>query len=246
MNAIDAYFEKINEILTTVLETQKNSIEQSAQCFADTIVARKKIFAFGCSHGAIIAEEMFYRAGGLAVVNPIFNPALMLNIRPVTLTSEFERMESQSAVLLDASGASEGDCILIHSVSGRNPGVVEMAVNAKNKGMTVIGLTNVAYSSASKSRDKSGKLLYQLCDICIDNKGDFGDGSIQLSGLSGKVGPTSTVIGAAIVNSISVRTAEILIERGVDPPMIQSANIDGNDEKNKKIFEEFAECILYM
>jgi len=246
MNAIDRYFNKAGELLKLVLETQKDNIEKAAKCFADTIEKKKKIFAFGCSHGAIIVEEMVYRAGGLAVVNPIFNPALMLNVRPITLTSDFERMPLQSKALLDASGASEGDCIFIHSVSGRNPGIVEMAAYAKDKGLIVIGLTNVSYSSASSSRDKSGKLLYQLCDICIDNKGEFGDASIDLVGLPGKVGPTSTVVGAAVVNSISVRTAEILLERGIAPPVIQSANIDGNDDNNKKIFEEYAECILYM
>lgn len=246
MNGIDLYFDKINEILKKVLENQKENIEQCAIHFADAIEKKKKIFVFGCSHGAIIAEEMFYRAGGLAVINPIFNPALMLNVKPITLTSAFERMEGQSAALLDASRAAKGDCILIHSVSGRNTGIIEMAVRAREKEMTVIGLTNIAYSAASKSRDKSGKLLFQLCDICIDNHGDFADASIELTGLSEKIGPTSTVIGTTIVNSIIVRTAEILLQRGIDPPVLRSANTDDGEALNKKTFEEYSDCILYL
>ena len=246
MSAIDLYFKRVYEIFNKVLDEERDNIEKCAKCFANAIEKKRKIFAFGCSHGAIIVEELFYRAGGLAVINPIFNPALMLNIRPATLTSDFERMEGQSAALLDASGASKGDCILIHSVSGRNPGVIEMALHAKKQDMTVIGLTNVTYSSASKSRDKSGKRLFEICDICIDNHGDFGDSAVELPGLASKAGPTSTVIGAAIANSISVRTAEILLKRGITPPVFSSANIDGSDEINKKIFQEYADRILYM
>lgn len=124
MNGIDTYFEIIQNTLRDVQQTQYDNIEQAAQVMAAAIQSKKRIYVFGCSHGGILAEEMFYRAGGLAVINPIFNPALMLNIKPVTLTSSFERLEGQSRTLLLASGAKRGDCILIHSVSGRNRPII--------------------------------------------------------------------------------------------------------------------------
>lgn len=246
MNGLERYFEIIRSTLNEVLETQREEIERAAEVMAQTIQLKKRIYVFGCSHGGILAEELFYRAGGLAVINPIFNPSLMLNIKPVTLTSSFERMEGQSRALLLASKAQKGDCILIHSVSGRNPGIVEMALTAKELGLTVIGLTNRAYSEQSSSRDKSGKLLYQICDICIDNKGTFGDGCVSLPGVREKAGPTSTVIGAAIVNGITVRTAELLLERGIVPPILHSANADGGDEINQRMFDEYRDSILYL
>ena len=246
MNSVDLYFGKIQEILQIVLEKERDKIEQVADLFATSIQKKHTIFAFGCAHGAIPVEELFYRAGGLALINPIFNPCLMLNIKPVNLTSAFEQTSGQSSALLDATGAKSGDCILIHSVSGRNPAIVEMALHAKEKGMNVVGLTNLTYSMASSSRDKSGKLLYQVCDIVIDNHGEFGDAAVEIPGLNGKAGPTSSAIGITIVNSIAVRTSEILSERGVVPPVFLSANRDDSKEHNRKIMNEYRDFILYL
>ena len=246
MNAVDMYFNSIKEKLEKVLDTQRENIEKVANIFAEGIENKKTIFVFGTSHGGMITEELYYRAGGLAVINPIFNPALVLSVRPITMTSQFERLEGQSQALLDSSKAKSGDIILIHSVSGRNSSIVEMALAAKEKGLTVIGLTNLNTSTNSKSRHESGKRLFEICDIYIDNCGDIGDASIKFDGLEQKAGATSTVIGATIVNSISVRTVELLLEKGIEPPIFYSANIDGGDEKNQKIFEEYKDNIHYM
>ncbi len=121
-----------------------------------------------------------------------------------------------------------------------------MALEAKAMNMTVIGITNKAYSAKSASRHSSGKRLFELCDISIDNGGEFGDGCVSINGIQEKAGATSTVIGASIVNGISVRTAEILAERGIRPPVLHSANADGGDEINKRIFEEYKDCIHYL
>lgn len=246
MNAIKTYFRNIERILDFVEESQEEVMEAAANCFADAIQQKRSIYVFGCSHGGILAEEMFYRAGGLAVINPLFNPSLMLNVRPVTLTSKFERLEGQSKALLEESSAKAGDVILIHSVSGRNAGIVEMALTAKAMDMKVIGITNMAYSKESSSRHCSGKRLFEVCDICIDNGGEFGDGCVEIKGIHEKAGATSTVIGASIANGIAVRTAEILAERGIQPPVLHSANADGGDEINKKIFAEYKDCIHYL
>lgn len=246
MNGINTYFKNIKRILDSVQVSQGEAMEAAAHCLAAAIAQKRSIYVFGCSHGAILAEEMFYRAGGLAVINPLFNPSLMLNVRPVTLTSRFERLEGQSKALLEESSAKAGDVILIHSVSGRNAGIVEMALEAKALHMTVIGITNMAYSEQNTSRHSSGKRLFELCDICIDNGGEFGDGCVEIKGIHEKAGATSTVIGASIVNGISVRAAEILAETGIRPPVLHSANADGGDNINRRIFEEYQDCIHYL
>lgn len=246
MNGINTYFKNIKRILDSVQVSQGEAMEAAAHCLAAAIAQKRSIYVFGCSHGAILAEEMFYRAGGLAVINPLFNPSLMLNVRPVTLTSRFERLEGQSKALLEESSAKAGDVILIHSVSGRNAGIVEMALEAKALHMTVIGITNMAYSEQNTSRHSSGKRLFELCDICIDNGGEFGDGCVEIKGIHEKAGATSTVIGASIVNGISVRAAEILAETGIRPPVLHSANADGGDHINRRIFEEYQDCIHYL
>jgi uncharacterized phosphosugar-binding protein len=96
------------------------------------------------------------------------------------------------------------------------------------------------------SKHTSGKLLHEVADFVIDNIGDYGDASIKIEGLAQKVAPTSTVIGAAIANSIVVSVAEKLLEMGIMPPVLASANLDGNDKINSNIFELYKNQIHYL
>ena len=240
------YFERIMEILETVLDTQQEKIVLAAQKFAEVFENGNSIYVFGCSHAGIIAEELFYRTGGLAVINPIFNPTLMLNTRPVTMTSTAERLEGFGSAILNQSPVKAGDAILIHSVSGRNPVVIEIALEAKKIGLFVIALTNLTYSQNVTSRHSSGNKLYDVADIVINNCGDFEDGTITLEGLNQTIGPSSTVIGAAIGNAIVIETAHILLEKGITPPVYRSANVDDGDAFNKELVEKYKDRIHYL
>lgn len=240
------YFEHVEAMLQQVKESQMAKIEEAADAFVQSIKNGGTLYAFGASHAGIIAEEMFYRTGGLALINPIFNPTLMLNTKPVTLTSQVERVEGFGKVMFDSVNAKKGDTILIHSVSGRNAAAIDMALAAKEAGVTVIALTNMTYSSQVTSRHTSGKKLYEIADIVIDNHGDFEDAAIKVEGMEQKTGPTSTVTGAAIANAIVIETVEKLIESGVIPPVFHSANVDGGDEFNKRIIEKYKDSITYI
>ncbi|MDN5342987.1 SIS domain-containing protein [Oceanotoga sp. DSM 15011] len=243
---ISLYMNHIREIIDKVENTQKDTIKEVSKLFSKTIMNGNTLYVFGASHAGIIAEELFYRTGGLALINPIFNSSIMLNTRPVTLTSKMERLEGYGTEILRSSNIKAGDTILIHSVSGRNPTAIEMAIEAKKIGANVIALTNIEYSSKVNSRHSCGKNLYELADIVIDNCGDFEDSSMKVEGLEQKVGPTSTVIGALIVNSIVLETVNDLIKNDVEPPVLHSANVDGGDEFNKRIFEKYGNKIHYL
>lgn len=245
-NYVQEYFQHVNEISAQVFETQFEQISKAAKAFSESIKIGNTIYVFGASHAGIITEELFYRTGGLAVINPILNPTLMLNTRPVTLTSQMERLNGFGKEIFNSTSAKSGDTILIHSVSGRNPVSVDIALAAKEKGLTTIGLTNITYSSKVSSRHDSGKNLYEVVDIVIDNCGDFEDSSMLLEGMDQKIAPTSTIIGSLIVNSIVIETVNNLLKAGVAPPVFHSANVDGGDEFNKKVLETYKNNIHYM
>lgn len=243
---VEWYFQHVKEIMDKVYETQKENIDRASELFADAIEKGNSIFVFGASHAGILAEELFYRTGGLALINPIFNPTLMLNTRPVTLTSQMERLNGFGKEILKAAPIKKDDVLLIHSVSGRNSVSVEMAIEAKKLGAQVIVMTNMTYSSQVASRHASGKLLYEVGDVIIDNCGDFEDSSTLVEGMEQKVAPTSTAVGAVIVNAIVIGVVEKLQERGITPPVFHSANVDGGDEFNKALFEEYKDRIFYQ
>ena len=240
------YLNHISEILKKVQDTQWESIDKLAKLMAENIRDKKNIFIFGASHASILAQEMFYRTGGLSVINPILPKELMLDIRPVTETSKMERVEGYATVILDGIRIKEGDLLILHSVSGRNNSAVEMARVAKDRNIKTACITNLNYSKQVKSRDKSGKKLFEVCDIVIDNCGDFEDSSMLLPNMTQKIAPTSSVIGCAIVNMLEIRCVEHLLTMGVTPPVFHSANVDGGDEFNKTLLEKYKDQIFYM
>ena len=241
------YIDKIKDLIDVIEKEEKENMEKATEIIVKAILNKKAIFSFGASHAGILTEELYYRAGGLVVINPIFARNLMLDTSPITMTSEMERLEGYGTTVANKTNISEGDVVIVHSVSGRNPVSIEMAIESKKKGATVICITNLSYSKDVSSRHSSGKNLYQVSDIVIDNHGEKGDACVEISGLNQKVSPTSTVAAVTIMNSIIAEATELLVKNGMDkPPIFYSANIDGGDELNRKIVEEYRDVIHYQ
>lgn len=222
------YIDKIKDLIDVIEKEEKENMEKATEIIVKAILNKKAIFSFGASHAGILTEELYYRAGGLVVINPIFARNLMLDTSPITMTSEMERLEGYGTTVANKTNISEGDVVIVHSVSGRNPVSIEMAIESKKKGATVICITNLSYSKDVSSRHSSGKNLYQVSDIVIDNHGEKGDACVEISGLNQKVSPTSTVAAVTIMNSIIAEATELLVKNGMDkPPIFYSTNIDG-------------------
>ena len=125
------YIDKIKELLEVIEEKENESMEKAVEAVADAIFNKRAIFAFGASHAGILTEELFYRAGGLVVINPVFESSIMLNTTPITFTSRMERLVGYGAEIAAKTPIKQGDVIIVHSVSGRNPVTVEFALEAK-------------------------------------------------------------------------------------------------------------------
>ncbi len=246
MNSIDRYYGRISEVLAETFEKERRAIENAAAAVARANEEKRSIFAFGCNHAGLITLELFYRTGGMVTINPIRSPGMMLELSPPTMTSEMERIPGYGKIIFNNEPAQAGDVIIIHSVSGRNAVTIDVAESAKEKGLTVIVLTNMNTAAKVSSRHPSGKMLHDFADILIDNHGDYGDAAIELEGFPQKLASTSTVIGAAILNAITLRASEMLYEKGYTPPVFMSGNIDGGDAYNKAVIAEHKDNIFYM
>lgn len=246
MNSIDLYFKKILDILREALAREKENMEKAAKLIAEANKNKRSVFAFGCNHAGLIALELFYRTGGLVTVNPVRVPGMMLEVSPITMSSRMERMENYGKIIFEGMPAKKGDVLFIHSVSGRNNVTIDLAENARRAGLKIIVLSNLKTAEKVISRHPSGKKLHDFADILIDNCGDEGDAAIRLDGFKQKVAPTSTAVGAAIMNAVICRAAELLLDEGIQPPVFMSGNIDGGDEFNQKVISEHRENIFYM
>lgn len=246
MSGINAYFDAIHQHLTRVEQEEAASIEAAVSLLVEATKNKRNIFVFGASHAGILSNELTYRAGGLATINPVEVPELNLATRPITDTSKMERELGFGTRIAEQLPISKDDIVITHSVSGRNNVMIDFVQAVKHKGAKVIGITNVTYSSSVTSRHPSGLRLFELADIVIDNHGVPGDAVVTFESMAQAVGPTSTVVGAAIVNSIVVGVTERLLNLGIKPPVFFSANLDGGDEHNQEIFNAYKDHIFYL
>jgi uncharacterized phosphosugar-binding protein len=241
-----AYLDAAEAGLRRLRETQSENLQAAAELFAETIAGGRAIFAFGATHSFALAAEMVYRTGGLVLANAIYPHAMDLSVRPLTQTSQTERLEGLGRIMLESSPAQAGDALLIASVSGRNAVAIDLALAARERGLRLVGVTSVEYSQAVASRHSSGKRLLDLCDVVIDNCAPLGDAAVAVPGEAQKTGPLSTVLGCAAVNAVICETVALLVARGVEPPIFMSANLDGGDERNARLMAEYKDRIFYM
>ena len=245
MNKTIEYINIIRNILDKVESDGAHAIEKTAQLFKNALINHKKIFLFGTGHSHMLAEELFYRAGGLVEIRPILCEPLMLH-ESASESTLIERKEGLAQALFDEYALNNGDVIIVISNSGRNGVIVDMALLCKENGLNVIALTNMEHTMSGASRHKSGKRLCEIADVVLDNFGCIGDACIEVNGIDGKICPTSTVIGSLILNGIVARAVELCAAAGFAPEHFASANIDGGDEINNKLLEKYKKEIKHL
>jgi uncharacterized phosphosugar-binding protein len=235
------------ELLNRIKEEEKEALEEASLLMADAIEDGKNIFGFGCTHSSLPIQDLVYRAGGLVVVNPIFGPGIeSLDVQPATMTSAIERLEGYAEVLLDNYPIEEGDVLIVVSVSGRNAVPIEMAKIASERGIKVIGVTSYEYTKNVESRHPSGKKMYQFADVVLDNKVPKGDAMVEAEGFPVKFTPASGVTSIALLHTLVTMVIEKLLERGVEPPVLIAANVDGSMEHNRRVWDKYGDRIFYL
>ena len=236
------YITNIQNLINRVLETQMDIIDEAGAIVAETIMSNGYVYAFGTGHSHMMAEELFYRAGGLARVYPILEDALMLHNGAIKST-EMERLDGYAELILERYECNDKDCLIIASNSGRNPVSIEMVKAAHKRGMKVIGLTNLIHSEAQESRHVSGSKLYEIGDVVLDNQGCLGDASIYIPEIDRNIAATSTSLGTMLLQAVAISAIEIMIEKGHTPEVFSSANLDEGDEINDKILAKYRSLI---
>lgn len=238
------YVHEVEDLLRQAGERSAPQVAEAAELIAGAIADDRVLYVFGASHAGILVQDLFYRAGGLAAIEPILPAGLMLNERPIVRTTRLERLEGYGELLLQDTSMGAGDVLLIVSVSGRNPVAVDMCTAAQARGVRVIALTNLTYSRSVAARGKAR--LFEVADIVIDLPGHVGDAAIALDGLQQAVGPTSTAVGSAILQGLMVEVSRRLLDRCAQPPVFVSANLDGSDAANERLLETYRHRVSYL
>ncbi|WP_460664767.1 sugar isomerase domain-containing protein [Kribbella swartbergensis] len=220
MAGAEEFMRRALEVAQRAADTQGDAITRAAELVVDANV----FWVFGTGHSHVIAEELYGRAGGLADVRAVLEPGLMLH-EGLLKSSLLERLPGLADVLLQTHEIGAGDAVLIASNSGRNAVPVEFALGAKAKGAHVIALTSMRHSTAVSSRAPGGRRLFEVADVVIDNCGEPGDALIEVDGSPERTGATSTLVGALLVQALTVEIVTKLVERGRTPNILRSQNV---------------------
>ncbi|MBE6820140.1 MAG: SIS domain-containing protein [Ruminococcaceae bacterium] len=238
MSKATEYFENLQRIIARISTEQAENIEAAARAVADTLENGGRIHTFGTGHSHMLAEEIFYRAGGLVNVNPILETGLMLH-ESASKSTALERLEGYGEILFDMHGIKNTDILFLFSNSGRNGVAIDLGIIAREKGVKTVVITNMEHTLQGKSRHSSGKKLYELGTVVIDNCGCMGDASMRIEEIGRNVAPTSTAAGAAILNAIEARAVEMMVADGYVPEVFSSSNVDGGDEINDAYVKKY-------
>jgi len=235
--AVDLYLQAITELQERVVESQRTTLLEIAEKMAEVTRYDRRIFIFGTGHSHLIAEEGFYRAGGLANIVPMVSEHFMLHNLPA-LGSRLERTPALADLILERYAPLGGEMLFIFSNSGVNRLPVEMAMRARERGMFIVGVSSFAYARQAPLSDL-GLRLDQVVDIALDNGGVPGDALLELEDLDWRVAPSSTIVGALIWNCLVAETARLLQASGMTPPIYVSLNVAGAAEHNQVLLEKW-------
>ena len=216
----------------------------------------------------MLGLELFYRAGGFACVNPILLEHLMLH-RSASASTAHERTAGQAEAIAQQHALAAGDVLLCISNSGANVVAIELARIARTRGLAVIALVSAKHATSAQcranpdadaadaggsSRDDAAAAapvpnLMDCADVILDNHGEPGDAATTIGGDGDAalplMGATSTVVGAALVNAVAVRTAELMVGAGradaID--VFISANVKGGDAHNERLIAKYIDRV---
>jgi uncharacterized phosphosugar-binding protein len=230
------YLSEITALLERIETEESNALNSASDAVADAICRDGVIHVFGCGHSHLAALDAFYRAGGLACVSPVLDVDLMLH-DGAAKSSRMEKMSGIASEVYRRHGVKAGDLFVVISASGKNAAPVEMLRTAKESGIQTLAISSSAYR-------QYGAVLLEEADVPIDCKVPHGDAVIEVG--AAKMGGLSTYASLFILNSILIEGAQKAHERGVEPPIYTSGNVEGGTAKNIALEERYFSRIKHL
>jgi uncharacterized phosphosugar-binding protein len=245
------YRDTIAEIMDKILG-EMETIQKASHPVAESIAREEPVHVIGPGgHSNMAAEEVLWRAGGLAPINAILDPGTNL-IHGAKRSNFIERTPGYALKVLDAYrvGRKPGEVIIIANAYGVNAMCIDTVLEAKKRGMITIGITSRSFADVlpqeHPSRHPSGKNLYQEVDYFLNCHLPYGDAVVEIKGCVQKTGPTSTFSNVFTINLLMIETVKRLVEMGIQPPLWMSANLPGGDEANRSLEEKYIPRIKHL
>ena len=234
--------------LQTLLDCQRPELDRAATLCTEAIAADGLVHLFGCGHSRMMCEEMTPRQGcfvgwhtivelGLTYHNVIVGP------NGLRQSLHLEKTLGYAEQILRNFAFGPKDVMIVISTSGIREVIVEMALGAKQRGLSVIGVVSKAHCQQATPAHPNGKKLIDVADVILDNGAPVGDSLLTIEGCKNKTGPFSTLGGALVMNMLRCEVAQRLVERGIEPVFLPSHQFVGSgtvEEQLEYFYAQYA------
>lgn len=244
MRAWQSYFKVMEEIIEKIETTQQEAIGRAAVLLADTTQKGGIIYGFGTGHSHLVTDDAFWRAATPANYCALLEQSATGSFE-ITKSYEIENIYGIGKKIVDYHRITPKDCMIIISNSGNNIAPVDAALRAKEKGIPVIGITAVEYSSYLKTKHRDGVKLKDVADVVLDNCSLIGDAAVEIEGFPMKVGSTSTIPNVYLQNAVLVEMVDILVKRGFRPDVYYNGHMAFMDENCANHNQELVDKYFY-
>ncbi len=235
---LDNYCAAIRDILRRIAEEERENIRAAAEHLARTVHTEGIAYVIGAGHSAMVGEELFFRAGGLAPIRPLLELDVTL-AHGASKATALEGLKGYASLVLSRSGITEKDLLIVVSNSGVKTFPVEAALWAGDRGIKTIAITSRTSSESLPVRNPYGKRLFEVADVAVDTKVPPGDALLELEGIPVRLGPASTIAACFVANAIAAEAAELLHTRGIQPPIWLSSHLPGAEGHNGKLLKRY-------
>ena len=239
-----AYFSRISEIIKEIEQTQQPAIEKAGAAMAESIKSEGLVYLFGSGHSVIPVLDIFPRYGSFVGFCPIYDPRLMwFNVVGPGGARELlwlEREEGYAKNVLASYALEPRDSMVVFSHGGLNAAPIEVAIEARSRGLTVVTVSSHQNYRQAKATHSSGKKLSDVADIAIDNCVPPEDALVGVEGIQEKFAAGSTVAAVSIAMALVAEVGSRLVKSGQKPPTFVSPNVGLEPDHNQRVFVEFA------
>ena len=243
------YQKRVTEVLGKIWSTQGEKIDEAARWMAETIAGGGLVHLFGSGHSVLPVQDIFPRYGCYAGFHPLMDARLMwtnvIGSGGAKGLLWLERREGYAPVLFENQPIRSGDVMAVFSHGGLNAVGIEVAMEAKKRGLKVIGLTSLDNHRQRAATHSSGKKLADVCDLVIDNCVPAEDALVKVADWKAPVAAGSTAAFVAISMALVAQVAEELAKRGVKPRVFVSPNVPGIPaENNWEVFADYEKSLV--
>jgi len=236
------YYEGVAKILNKIQTTQVEKIIQAANLVEKATRLGGIVHVFGVGHSHLVAEDVFWRGATLANIHAVLEPSLTGH-QEISKGEYLEKIENTGRVIFNYHRIAYPDIVIVVSNSGNNAVPIDFALEAKNKGVSVISISSFEYSEYLKPLHSTEKKLKDFSDIAIDNCCPIGDAIIEVEGFSYKFGAVSTIAGIFLIQTILSLATKNMILHGFEPDVYINGSLYSNsreaEEHNKKLTEKY-------